>query len=165
MFQSLSPSELVVIGLVALIVFGPHRLPDMARKVGGYVRDLRAAAAEIRAGLDAEVQQLKEPIEAVKADLTKPVTEVKESLAQTADVVKQTTKDTTEALSKTTEELKAAGKVQWVGPEPKTGVSPAEAWSGMDDEVPEAVADLPTEIDDESSADGETVAEAEQDGA
>jgi sec-independent protein translocase protein TatB len=148
MFQSLSPSELVVIGLVALIVVGPHRLPEMARKVGSYVADLRSAVADIRKGLDAEVQQLKEPLDAVKRDLTKPVSEIKESLAQTADALKKSTAATTESLSKMTEELKAAGDVQWVGPEPETGISPKESWGGMDEPVPDAIGDLPTELDE-----------------
>ena len=130
MFQSVGPGELFTIGIVALIVFGPHRLPDMARRIGGYMRELRAAAADIRQGLDAEVRQLKDPIESVTKDLTKPVTEVKDTLAQTADVVKKSTDSTTEAVNKSLDEARTAGKVEWVGPAPKTGVKPDEAWDG-----------------------------------
>lgn len=48
--------EIVVVAVVALIVFGPERLPQMARTVGRTVNELRRQAAEIRAefesGLD-----------------------------------------------------------------------------------------------------------------
>ena len=150
MFQSVGPGELFTIGIIALIVFGPHRLPDMARRLGGYVRELRAAASDIKRGLDAEVQQLKEPLDAVKADLTKPVSEVKETLAQTADAVKQSTESTTDAVNAGLDEVRSAGKVEWVGPQPKVGVSPDEAWEGMNDDVPETIVAPDTESADDA---------------
>ena len=148
MFQSIGPGEIFLIGLVALIVFGPHRLPDMARKIGGYAKDLRAAALEIKEGLDAEVQQLREPLDAVKQDLTKPMTEVKQTLSETADVIKKSTEATTALVKKSADEVRAAGNVQWVGVEPKTGVVPDEAWDGMIDSGPESIANAPTDNTD-----------------
>ena len=150
MFQSIGYGELFVIGLVALIVFGPQRLPEMARKVGGYVRQLRSAAAEIKEGLDAEVRQLREPIDAVTKDLTKPITEIKQSLSETADALKKSAEPTTDAVNKTVDEVRSAGKVQWVGAEPKSGVSPGEAWDGMGDSVPDEVAAAPSEYVEEA---------------
>jgi Tat protein translocase TatB subunit len=40
--------ELAVIAVVALLVFGPDRLPEMARQAGGWLRDLRRAVASAR---------------------------------------------------------------------------------------------------------------------
>jgi len=145
MFQSIGPGEIFFIGFVALIVFGPHRLPDMARRLGGYVKDLRAAALEIKSGLDAEVQQLREPLDEVKKDLTKPVTEIKQTLSETADAIKKSTEATTASVKRSVDEVRAAGNVQWVGAEPKTGVAPDEAWDGMKDSVPESIANAPAE--------------------
>ena len=152
MFQSVGPGEVFTIALLALIVFGPHRLPDMARRIGGYVRELRAAAADIRQGLDREVADLKEPFDAVKSDLTKPVSEIKETLSETADVVKESTAPAADALNKVIDDARDAGKVQWVGPEPATGTSPDEAWEGMKDDVPDQVSDAPTEIGESENA-------------
>lgn len=39
--------ELFVILLVALIIFGPHRLPEIGRTVGGVIRDLRRASQQV----------------------------------------------------------------------------------------------------------------------
>jgi sec-independent protein translocase protein TatB len=51
----ISASEFLLITLVILVVFGPRRLPTLARKLGRIVRDLRGYAAELRAGIEAEI--------------------------------------------------------------------------------------------------------------
>jgi len=40
---------------VALIVFGPKRLPEIGRKVGALVRELRRATGEFRANVEQEI--------------------------------------------------------------------------------------------------------------
>jgi len=40
---NISPLEITVLLVVALIVLGPQRLPDMARSVGRGMREFRAA--------------------------------------------------------------------------------------------------------------------------
>lgn len=40
---NISPLEMMVIAVIALIVLGPQRLPDMARSVGRGLREFRAA--------------------------------------------------------------------------------------------------------------------------
>ena len=56
-----SPSELLVIVLVALIIFGPHRLPEMARHVGRVMRMFRKASEELRRNLDLNFDDLPRP--------------------------------------------------------------------------------------------------------
>ena len=50
--------EVLVILLVALLVFGPHKLPEVARQVGGAMRELRrmqdSVKAELRTVMDAD---------------------------------------------------------------------------------------------------------------
>ena len=41
-------AEFMVIGVVALLVFGPDRLPDFARQAGRMVRQLRKLAPRPR---------------------------------------------------------------------------------------------------------------------
>jgi sec-independent protein translocase protein TatB len=48
-------SELVVIGLIALIVLGPKRLPEVARTAGRWVGQLRRFVADVKQDLDREV--------------------------------------------------------------------------------------------------------------
>jgi sec-independent protein translocase protein TatA len=40
---NISPLEIVVLAVIALIVLGPQRLPEMARSVGKGMREFRAA--------------------------------------------------------------------------------------------------------------------------
>ena len=50
--------EVLVILLVALLVFGPHKLPEVARQVGGAMRELRrmqdSVKAELRTVMDVD---------------------------------------------------------------------------------------------------------------
>ena len=72
MLFDVSPSELIVILLVALIVFGPKRLPEMARKLSSIVRDIQGAAGDLQRGLQKEVRELTDPIN----DATVPLREL-----------------------------------------------------------------------------------------
>ncbi len=53
---SLGPLEIITVLVVALIVFGPSRLPEIARNVGRAINELRRTASELRSefeiGLD-----------------------------------------------------------------------------------------------------------------
>ena len=50
--MSVGTPEILVILLVALLVFGPHRLPDVARQVGSAMRELRKIQDTVRGELD-----------------------------------------------------------------------------------------------------------------
>lgn len=49
-------SELVVIGLVALIVIGPERLPRVARTVGHLIGRLQRYVADVKSDINREVE-------------------------------------------------------------------------------------------------------------
>jgi Tat protein translocase TatB subunit len=44
----LGPMEVLVVLVVALLVFGPERLPDMARRVGRFMTEIRRMADEVK---------------------------------------------------------------------------------------------------------------------
>ena len=50
-------SELVVIGLIALIVLGPKRLPEVARTAGKWMGQLRRFISNVKQDLDREIHQ------------------------------------------------------------------------------------------------------------
>jgi TatA/E family protein of Tat protein translocase len=47
----LGPLEIAVVLLIALLVFGPNRLPELAKQVGGALRELKKIQQNIRADL------------------------------------------------------------------------------------------------------------------
>jgi len=54
----LSFPHLVVIFLVALVVFGPEKLPELARTLGRLMADFRKASGDFRSTLEAEMHDL-----------------------------------------------------------------------------------------------------------
>ncbi len=53
--MSLGPAEILVILVVALIVFGPKRLPEVGRQVGSAVRELRKMQDTVKSELHSVV--------------------------------------------------------------------------------------------------------------
>ncbi len=56
--------ELLVIFIVALLVFGPKRLPELARALGRAMSELKRASLEFRDNLEAETgaREIKEDL-------------------------------------------------------------------------------------------------------
>ena len=104
--------EWIVIVLVALVVFGPERLPELSRKLGGWARELRTAAREMREGLEAEVSE----VQKAKADLTDPVKEVRQAVRDTARLAAETNPT----------------RLEWKGPKPLSGPTPDQALADLD---------------------------------
>jgi Tat protein translocase TatB subunit len=50
--MSLGPEKIILILVVALIVFGPQRLPEIARQVGAMMRELRRMQDSVRGELE-----------------------------------------------------------------------------------------------------------------
>jgi TatA/E family protein of Tat protein translocase len=55
--MNLGPAEILVILVVALLVFGPKRLPEVGRQVGGAMRELR----RFQDGIRSEVEKVMAP--------------------------------------------------------------------------------------------------------
>ena len=43
---SLGPAELIIIALIALLIFGPKKLPDLGAGLGKAIRDFKGAIKE-----------------------------------------------------------------------------------------------------------------------
>jgi len=50
-FLNLGPMELAVIGVIALVVVGPRKLPELGRMVGRWMKMVREASEEMKRGL------------------------------------------------------------------------------------------------------------------
>lgn len=54
----MSFGELLFLGILALLVFGPRRLPEMARTLAKFMTELRRASNEFRYSLEDEIRTL-----------------------------------------------------------------------------------------------------------
>jgi Tat protein translocase TatB subunit len=54
-FESIGTSELLLIGVIALIFLGPRKLPQIARTIGRTMADLRSATNEFKSTWEREV--------------------------------------------------------------------------------------------------------------
>jgi len=56
MFGSIGMPELVVIFVIALIIFGPRKLPELGRSLGKSLNEFRRASNELRNSLEDEIR-------------------------------------------------------------------------------------------------------------
>jgi sec-independent protein translocase protein TatB len=109
----LQGGEIIIILLLALVVLGPKRLPELARKLGEWTAELRSAARDLRRGLEAEVADIKEAGEDLKAPF--------DDLKKTSDELR---KGINEA---------GPSRLDWNGPKPISGPTPADAMADLDE--------------------------------
>ena len=58
MMNSMGFSETIFLFFLALIIFGPKKLPEIARQVGKALNEFRRASNEFKAQLESEISQL-----------------------------------------------------------------------------------------------------------
>jgi sec-independent protein translocase protein TatA len=56
MFGSIGTPELIVIFVIALVVFGPRRLPELGRSLGKAIAEFKRATTELQRTLEEEVR-------------------------------------------------------------------------------------------------------------
>ena len=58
--------EMVVIFIVALVLFGPKKLPELGRTIGKAITEFRRASSDLKASFEREMQNLERETEAEK---------------------------------------------------------------------------------------------------
>jgi len=66
----LSGPDVLVILVIALFVFGPQKLPELAKSLGKATREFKKASEEVREGFGKEIRKVEET-----ADLPEKVSE------------------------------------------------------------------------------------------
>jgi len=80
--------ELLIIGAIALIVFGPNKLPELAKAFGRAMREFKKATEEVKESFEAETRDLEEikttiADENVLGDLAKEISTLEEPSSET----------------------------------------------------------------------------------
>jgi len=56
MFGSIGMPELVIIFVIALIIFGPRKLPELGKSLGRSINEFKRASNELKSTLEEEVR-------------------------------------------------------------------------------------------------------------
>jgi sec-independent protein translocase protein TatB len=92
-------SELLVIGLVALIVIGPEKLPRVARTLGHLAGRLQRYVADVKADINREIEldELRKMRDSMHKAASEMETSVNTELAKTADELNKSVEAAAEA--------------------------------------------------------------------
>jgi sec-independent protein translocase protein TatB len=100
----MGPAELLLIFIIALIVLGPGKLPELARTLGKALRELRRMSLEVTAEFAKELRDM----EAISSE----VKETTEEIKQAADIKRTLVESLEPALNAGEEEEPRSSDVQ-----------------------------------------------------
>jgi Tat protein translocase TatB subunit len=115
-FSNIGITELIIILLLALIVVGPERLPEMGRKLGEVLRDIRKAYENLTKDLGPELASLQKTTQELRQSVDS-VTSIPQDMVDT--MVKATDledtigelKDIQDSVGQIGQSVSAAGKM------------------------------------------------------
>jgi Tat protein translocase TatB subunit len=110
-FESIGTSELLLVGIVALIFLGPRKLPEYARKIGKITAEFRGTANEFKetwqreANFEEElksldINDLEREAEAEPTVVPEPIETVRTNNMTTAPAIKEVDPERLEILRK-----------------------------------------------------------------
>src|SRR5438876_7282362 len=62
-------SEMLLIFIVALLVFGPKKLPELGKSLGKGIREFKKATEELKSSWEDQVKDISTPLNEVKRDI------------------------------------------------------------------------------------------------
>jgi len=86
MFGPIGMPELVVIFVIALIIFGPRKLPELGKSLGRSINEFKRASNELKSTLEEEVRLDEQRSRTASAPAVQPApTTTEEPVARHAD--------------------------------------------------------------------------------
>ena len=73
-------SEMLMIFIVALLVFGPKKLPELGKSLGKGIREFKKATEELKSSWEDQVKDVSAPLNEVKRDFHNMGQEMKSDL-------------------------------------------------------------------------------------
>jgi len=95
----MSGQEIFVIIIVALLLFGADKLPEIARGIGKSMRDFRKATDDIKREFEESTSEIRRDFNEVTNSITRDVTDI-------SDNIRNDVNEVTENLQKEVDEVK-----------------------------------------------------------
>ena len=147
-------TEMMLIGIVALVVIGPERLPGVARTAGKYVGRLKRFMTSVKADVEQELRA--DELRQILADQQKELDSLKDTISDAGMDIKQQA-DVSEALGEAstsaTREAELAESVKAHEPEILAETPPTAPETAANEAVPTEAPESPTATAAEAPAD------------
>jgi sec-independent protein translocase protein TatA len=91
--------ELLIIVAIALIVFGPNKLPELAKAFGRAMREFKKATEEVKESFEAETKDLEELKGTLTEEKEKFLTDLTEGVSEAAEETSPSSEATTERMA------------------------------------------------------------------
>ncbi len=83
MFGSIGGPELIVIFIIALLIFGPRKLPEIGKVIGKGLSEFKKATLDFKKSLETEVEEETRDLKEAKGELKAAGEELKDSFEKT----------------------------------------------------------------------------------
>ena len=114
-------AEMLVIFIVALLVFGPKKLPELGKSLGKGIREFKKATDELKSNWEDQVKDIKAPLDDVKNDIHNMGQDLKSDFYNSLDAADHSADVTPEP-----HEAQAPAQVAHVAAHDETPAHPAE---------------------------------------
>ena len=110
--MKIGPLELVIVFIVALIVIGPNKLPEYAKKFGEAMREFKKASSVLTSE--------------IKENIVEPLEEAQRPLREAMEPITELDKEIRGNIKEVTDSVNNIGKVKKERPEKETNVAESE---------------------------------------
>jgi len=77
--------EIIIIFVIALIVFGPKKLPELGKSLGKGLREFKRATEDLKSNWDDHMRDIEEPLKDARKDIEETGRELKEDFHPTPE--------------------------------------------------------------------------------
>lgn len=82
---SIGVTEMIVIFVIALLVFGPKKLPELGKSLGKGIREFRKHTEELKSSWDDQMRDVEAPLKDVSRDIQETAQDVKNDFYQSIE--------------------------------------------------------------------------------
>src|ERR1700740_825836 len=75
-------SEMLVIFIIALLVFGPKKLPELGKSLGKGIREFKKATNDLKANWEDQIREAQNAVEDVKQDVHQTIHEASKDVKE-----------------------------------------------------------------------------------